>query len=116
MMRKFMITCVAVIVFASVFLGRTMLTSMAKEEKAATRYYKSVEIQEGDSLWSLAKEYREGGSLSAKEYVEELKKMNNLREDTIHTGQYLTRCLFCGRVAVRPTSAPFNHKKAYRKK
>ena len=60
MMRKFMITCVAVIVFASVFLGRTMLTSMAEEEKAATRYYKSVEIQEGDSLWSLAKEYREG--------------------------------------------------------
>ena len=91
MMRKFMITCVAVIVFASVFLGRTMLTSMAEEEKAATRYYKSVEIQEGDSL---AKEYREGGSLSAKEYVEELKKMNNLREDTIHTGQYLTVVYF----------------------
>ena len=94
MMRKFMITCVAVIVFASVFLGSTMLTSMAEEEKAATRYYKSVEIQEGDSLWSLAKEYREGGSLSAKEYVEELKKMNNLREDTIHTGQYLTVVYF----------------------
>ena len=65
-----------------------------EEEKAATRYYKSVEIQEGDSLWSLAKEYREGGSLSAKEYVEELKKMNNLREDTIHTGQYLTVVYF----------------------
>ena len=42
MMRKFMITCVAVIVFASVFLGRTMLTSMAEEEKAATRYYTGV--------------------------------------------------------------------------
>ena len=80
--------------YLSVFLGRTMLTSMAEEEKAATRYYKSVEIQEGDSLWSLAKEYREGGSLSAKEYVEELKKMNNLREDTIHTGQYLTVVYF----------------------
>lgn len=53
-----------------------------------------MEIQEGDSLWSLAKEYREGGSLSAKEYVEELKKMNNLREDTIHTGQYLTVVYF----------------------
>ena len=94
MMRKFMITCVAVMVFASVFLGRTMLTSMAKEENAPTRYYKSVEIQEGDSLWGLAKEYREGGTLSAREYVEELKRMNNLKEDTIHTGQYLTVLYF----------------------
>ena len=29
-----------------------------------------------------------------KRQVEELKKMNNLREDTIHTGQYLTVVYF----------------------
>lgn len=95
MMRKFMITCVAVILFASGFLGHTMLTSMANEEGAdPVRYYKCVQIQEGDSLWGLASRYGEGGTMSAKEYVSELKRMNNLKEDTIHKGQYLTVVYF----------------------
>ena len=32
--------------------------------------------------------------MSAKEYVSELKRMNNLKEDTIHKGQYLTVVYF----------------------
>lgn len=94
MMRKFIVTCVAVVLFASVFLGRTMLTSMAEEEHETERYYTSIQIQEGDSLWSIAGRYRDGGPMNAREYIAELKRMNNLKEDTIHTGQYLTVVYF----------------------
>ena len=56
--------------------------------------YKSVRIQEGDSLWEIARQYREGSSMSMDEYVNQLRQMNGLKKDTIHTGQYLTVVYF----------------------
>ena len=67
----------------------------AKEEGSrSTPYYKSVRIQEGDSLWEIARQYREGSSMSMDEYVNQLRQMNGLKKDTIHTGQYLTVVYF----------------------
>lgn len=93
-MRKLMVklvaACFTVLLFVTIFMGRTMFTSMAKEESAATPYYKSVRIQEGDSLWELANQYKDGSSMSTHEYVDQLRQMNSLKKDTIHAGQYLT--------------------------
>ena len=93
-MRKLMVklvaACFAVLLFVTIFMGRTMFTSMAKEESGATPYYKSVQIQEGDSLWGLASQYKDGSSMSTHEYVDQLRQMNGLKKDTIHAGQYLT--------------------------
>ena len=52
--------------------------------------YRSVEIKEGDSLWNIARQYKKGSHMSTEEYVKELKRMNSLRSDTIHKGQFLT--------------------------
>lgn len=95
MMKKFMITCFAVILLASGFLGHTMLTSMAKEESVIyDRYYKSIRIQEGDSLWQIAGKYCQDGPMNKDEYISALRQMNNLKQDTIHKGQYLTVVYF----------------------
>lgn len=53
------------------------------------KYYKSIVIEEGDSLWSIAKEYMGTGYDGVEEYIDELKSMNGLGSDTIHTGQHL---------------------------
>ena len=37
---------------------------------------------------------KEGSSLSSEEYVDQLRQMNRLTEDTIHAGQYLTVVYF----------------------
>lgn len=50
--------------------------------------YGKVEIQHGDTLWTLAEKYK--GSLSTKEWIEIVKKENNLKDDTIIVGQYLS--------------------------
>ena len=93
--RRLAATCFTVILFVSIIMGRTMFTSMAKEERSrSTPYYKSVRIQEGDSLWEIARQYREGSSMSMDEYVNQLRQMNGLKKDTIHTGQYLTVVYF----------------------
>ena len=95
MMRKLFLTLIAVLIFATGFLSHSVLISLASEEESSTvRYYKSVCIQSGDNLWTLADQYRQGSTMTVEEYVKELKQMNNLREDTIHAGQYLTVVYF----------------------
>ena len=51
--------------------------------------YKSIEIEQGDTLWELAEEYMTDDYLSVQEYVQDLKRMNHLTDDTIISGQYL---------------------------
>ena len=51
--------------------------------------YKSIEIEQGDTLWELAEEYMTDDYLSVQEYVQDLKRMNHLTDDTIISGQHL---------------------------
>ena len=53
------------------------------------KYYKTITIQSGDTLWSIAQEYNMDDSKSTKDYVEELMSMNNLHDDNITAGQKL---------------------------
>ena len=47
-------------------------------------------IQEGDSLWSLAERHIDSESETAvKEYIKELKQINQLESETIQTGEHL---------------------------
>ncbi len=53
------------------------------------KYYKSITIEQGDSLWSIANEYRTDAYKSAQEYIDEVKQINGLSSETIHEGQHL---------------------------
>ncbi|MCM1498633.1 MAG: LysM peptidoglycan-binding domain-containing protein [Clostridium sp.] len=57
----------------------------------AIEYDKSfitIEISEGDTLTSLAQEYAVSSN-DYSDYIEEVKSINNLKSDTIHSGCYL---------------------------
>ena len=54
------------------------------------RYYTSILIEFGDTLWSIAEKYTDPEYESVQDYVNELKFMNNLTTSDIYTGQYLT--------------------------
>ncbi len=60
------------------------------------KYFVCVEIQEGDTLWSIADLYISEEYSSIDEYVDEIKELNDLTEDTI----------FCGATLVVPYYAP----------
>ena len=51
--------------------------------------YKSIELQEGDTLWNIAETYMDDSYDSINDYISELKKINNLDSDEIHEGHYL---------------------------
>ena len=61
----------------------------AGSSEQLNKYYKTITIQPGDTLWSIAKEYKSADYKNTKEYVEELMSMNNLHNDNITAGQKL---------------------------
>ena len=77
---------VGTVVFGSSF-------TFAKDNESAAnqqfKYYKSVMIEAGDSLWSIAEEYKTEHYANTQEYIDELVDLNNLSSETIHAGQYL---------------------------
>lgn len=60
-----------------------------KEEPVNFKYYKSITIEKGDTLWDIAEEYITDDYDSVEEYVYILKEMNNLTSDKILAGQKL---------------------------
>ena len=53
------------------------------------KYYKSITIEEGESLWSIAQEYHTDAYKDIQEYIDELIQLNGLTSKTIHEGQHL---------------------------
>ena len=81
-----LLATVLLITVGSVIFGSTF--SSAKNNEEYEVYYKSIEIQKGDSLWGISEEYK-SEDVSTSEYIKELMDLNNLTSDTIHEGQHL---------------------------
>lgn len=98
MIKKYKVIMVLVIsiLISSGIFGTVVLKAMAKESDQQTvyQYYKSIKIEKGDTLWSIAEEYKNSTSMDTVLYVEELKRMNGLTKDEIQAGKYLTIMYF----------------------
>lgn len=72
--------------------GCVLLNTAAHEQERPERtaYYTSIEIRQGDTLWSIAGRYAPALGLTTDEYIEDLRVMNRLTDDTIHAGRHLT--------------------------
>lgn len=95
-MRKLMVMMALVVLILSNVCGHSLMNALADETPLPElqRYYTSIEIQKGDTLWGIADEYAESCGMTTTDYIAELKSMNGLKEDTIHSGQHLT-ILYC---------------------
>ena len=81
---------IALIVGLSIALGSNLVSAHDKSEQPEQKFYKSIEIKEGDTLWGIAKEYRGDDYDSIYDYIDEVMSINGLTSDQIHAGQYLT--------------------------
>lgn len=61
-----------------------------EEDPVSFKYYKSIEIQDGDTLWGIAEKYMDDEYDSVQDYIAELKEINQLVTDNIQSANYLT--------------------------
>ncbi len=74
----------SIVIFASVF------TSDASEDLGRMKYYTSVRIEAGDSLWSITDTYMTDDYKDRSAYMQELCTLNHLMPDAmIHEGEYV---------------------------
>lgn len=75
------------ITFGSILSNATTTDEKAKD---TFKYYKSITVEHGDSLWSIAKENISAEYVSVDAYIDEVRFINSLSGTTIHAGNSLT--------------------------
>ena len=60
-----------------------------EEEPVGFKYYKSIEIKQGDTLWGIAQKYMTDEYNSLQEYIEEIKELNGLTSDNLKESKHL---------------------------
>ncbi len=73
-----------------ILLSSTVITfAKSKETKAPVKEYISIQVQSDDTLWTIAEEKIDGFSIERTDYINEVKQINHLSSDQIHTGDYI---------------------------
>jgi cell division protein YceG involved in septum cleavage len=93
-LKKRILICIATIfiIFAACAVFGNIRSSAhgsRSENPVNFKYYTSIEIQPGDTLWDIAKAYITEDYDSVQEYVQTLKEINSLNSDKIKAGQNL---------------------------
>ncbi len=70
------------------FLNRPM-TASASQEKIYQECYRSIEINQGDTLYKLADQYKKDPNVSRRQYVNKIIATNHLTSQNIHSGMSL---------------------------
>ena len=91
--RQKSILAIAIILIVSfgVLLGTSMnaLASSEKDISSYNKYYVSIRIESGDTLWTIADEYIDGFNLKKADYIAEICQINEISENDIHAGDYI---------------------------
>lgn len=81
-------TAMLVITFSLCFFSFKIKAQ--SNENFPYKYYKSIRVEEGDSLWGYAREYGDSRYYdSNRDYIKEVISVNTLPDDRITAGQYL---------------------------
>ena len=78
---------IAVIMICSIMFGT--INAQAAPSKTANKYYTSIQLESGDTLWAIATEYITDDYTDMNEYIREVCSINHIAEDEIHAGQYI---------------------------
>lgn len=90
--RKFILTGIAAVLVLSLALSCHALLSHANTEieDISYKYFTSIRIEPGDTLWSLADRYADQEHYASRDqYITEVMNMNHLSGEELSAGNYL---------------------------
>lgn len=77
---------ITLIIFSTLFFCKTVT---AQRNVNRVKMVTSIQVQEGDTLWSIASRYYSDEYNNMNTYIDEIRDSNGLSSDTIHTGNYI---------------------------
>lgn len=87
--RIMLLFCFSItIVMLSIILLRT-INAQAAPAEVASKYYTSIQVEAGDTLWAIASNHITDEYQDINEYIQEVCSINHVSKDEIHAGQYL---------------------------
>lgn len=100
-MKKYFVMLIVFVMVLSCFFGKSLVMANAEENSTNyDRYYTDITVKQGDTLWSIAKAYNENSGMDIREYIDEIKRMNQMMSDNIEAGESLTIVYFSETPAV----------------
>ena len=85
--KAILVFCIAFLLILSLFFVTHTLAADTSSDRVKT--IESVRISEGDTLWSIAKEYYTVDCGNISDYISEIKRSIGLKSDVMHSGSYL---------------------------
>lgn len=78
---------IAVVMLSIIFLRTT--NAQAAPAEVTAKYYTSIQIETGDTLWSIASNHITDEYQDMNEFIQEVCSINHISRDEIHAGQYI---------------------------
>lgn len=88
-MKKWIIAGCSLLVCCCFIFYFAVSADASIDTTAHPKLVKSICIEKDDSLWSIASANYSNYFGSIDDYIQEIKQVNNLQSDTVHTGNYL---------------------------
>lgn len=91
--KVFMIKCMVLSVVLIAFIGIYGIFAVNASDNHTSKdepvkYYTSISVESGDTLWDIAKEHRpEGCSINS--YINEIIELNHMNSSTLYAGQHI---------------------------
>ncbi len=82
-----------VLVMVAVIVVSMALNAGASEKKIPSdlyKYYTTISVSEGDTLWKIAGEYCDTNYTSYADYISEIKAINDMKSDKLYAGGSIT--------------------------
>lgn len=94
--RQLMIILAGIVAaIAIIFVGGSRLRSHQVQasgiysETTCTTIYKSVYVNAGDTLWSIADTYMDDSYKDKSDFIEEIREINHISEKSLQAGSYI---------------------------
>lgn len=91
--RQFIIIMTAFVVALGLFIvgGSRMRSHQVQASSVYSQeiYYKSVRINAGDTLWTIADEYMGNAYEDKDDFINEIKEINHMTEKDLQAGSYI---------------------------
>ena len=94
--RRILALVVIMVIAIAILLG-TGINAFAssKESLEYHKYYTSIQVESGDTLWSIADQYMTGCDMDKQSYIDGVCQLSHLSDGRIHRGDYLIVADYC---------------------